>query len=110
LAAIGQEAGTVSPPDPARFKEADMELNALNVLMGVGQTLVFATLIYFFYLVLEFGNTLHPTAHEGDQRPLRQADAGTKLAMLQGEPEHGRPSHVLDEIAASAVRMAREAR
>jgi hypothetical protein len=87
-----------------------MELNALNVLVAAGQTLVFATLIYFFYLVIEFGHTLHHTAHDGDQRPLREAGREARLALLEGEPEHGRPGNVLDEIAAAAVRMAREAR
>jgi hypothetical protein len=86
-----------------------VDWNGLDALTAAGQALVLASLVYFFYLVLRYGELLRHVAHEGDQRPLRVAGPEAR-AMYLGEAEHGAPENVLEEIAASAARMARTAR
>ena len=84
-----------------------VDLDVLGALLSVW---MFASLVYFFYLVLRYGHLLRHSGHEGEQRPLREAGCEARLAMCHGEPEHGAPENVLDEIASAAVRMARAAR
>ena len=85
-----------------------LELNVLDALVTAGQSLVLASLIYFLFLVVRYGDLFHHAGHEGDTRPLREAACGARMAVC-GEPEHGTPGNVLDEIAAGAARMARAA-
>jgi hypothetical protein len=61
----------------------------LDWLAAACQTLLFVSLVYFFYLVLKFGHMLHHTASEGDARSLHQVSRDAYLTMWQGEPEHG---------------------
>ena len=86
-----------------------VELNVMGALTAAGQALVFASLMYFFYLVLRHGDLLRHAGHEGDRRPFRAADAGDRLA-IDPLPASGTPESVLDEIAAAAARLARSAR
>ena len=78
-----------------------IELNVLDALMAAGQALAFASLIYFFYLIVMHGDLLRHA--EGDPGTLREAHP----AVYRGEPEHGIAVSLIDEIAASAVRTAR---
>jgi hypothetical protein len=87
-----------------------IELNIVEALHISAQSLIFASLIYFFYLILKFGEVLGHTAHEGDRRPLREGAREFRLALCQGEPEHGTPAIALEQVAASAGRMVRAAR
>ena len=77
-----------------------IELNVLDALMTAGQGLMFASLIYFFYLVVRHGDLLR---REGDHGSLHEA----RPTVYRGEPEHGMPVSMLDQIAASGVRMSR---
>ena len=67
------------------------ELNVLDGLFAAGQSLFFVSLIYFFYLVLKFGQLLRHTAHESDEPPLRTPGRDAYAALCRGEPEHGAP-------------------
>jgi hypothetical protein len=83
-----------------------LELNVLDALVAAGEVLAFVSLIYFFFLVVRYGELFHHTGHEGDTRPLREAGRGARKAACCGEPEHGMPAHapgVLDGIAARLV-------
>ena len=86
-----------------------IELNLMGALTAAGQALVFASLVYFFYLVVRHGEWLRHAGHEGDRRPLRAADAGDRLVM-DPTPASGAPETVLEEIAVAAARLARGAR
>ena len=86
-----------------------IELNLMGALTAAGQALVFASLVYFFTLVLRHGEWLRHAGHEGDRRPLRAADAGDRLAM-DPKPAGATPESALEEIAAVAARLARAAR
>jgi hypothetical protein len=72
-----------------------IELNLLDALMTAGQGLMLASLIYFFYLVIMHGDLLRHA--DADQGSLQEA----RPTIYRGEPEHGMPANVLDEIAAS---------
>ena len=78
-----------------------IELNMLDALMTAGQALMLASLIYFFYLVIMHGDLL--CRADGDQGSFQEV----RPTFCRGEPEHGMPVSVLDEIAASPVHMAR---
>lgn len=79
-----------------------LELNVLDALVAAGQALMVASLIYFFYLVIMHGDLLrHANEESGSETPA---------TLCRGEPEHGSPGNVVDQIAANAVRMARAAR
>ncbi len=77
-----------------------LELNVLDALVAVGQALMLASLIYFFYLVLMHRDLLHRA--EGDQGSPRE----TRPAVCHGEPEHGLSAHaagVADSVAARLI-------
>ena len=79
-----------------------LELHFVDALVAAGQALMFASLIYFFYLVIMHGDLVRYSNEENG--------AVAPAALCRGEPEHGTPGNVLDDIAAGALRMARTAR
>jgi len=86
------------------------ELNVLDGLFAVGQSLFFVSLIYFFYLVLRFGQLLHPTGRESDESPPRAAGRDAYAALCRGEPEHGAPEGGMQQVSQYIRRVAHGAR
>lgn len=83
------------------------ELYGLDGVVAAFQTLLLASLVYFFYLVLKFGHMLHHTASEGDGLSLHDVSRDAHIAMWQGEPEHGaacrEPGRIDAPVAHSAT-------
>ena len=82
-----------------------LELNVLDALVAAGQALAFASLVYFFFLVLRYGELFHHAGHEGDTRLLREAGHEARVAVCRGEPEHGMPAHAAGGLDYFAARL-----
>lgn len=66
------------------------ELNLSDVLVAAAQALVFASFVYFLYLVVKFGELSH-TAVQEDGRSPAQAPHASFITVWLGETEHGLP-------------------
>ena len=65
-----------------------IELNVLEALLAAGQALVFASLVYFLYLVIRHGDLAHPDGLAHDARPALSESRGSYLSVWLGEAEH----------------------
>lgn len=65
-----------------------IEINMLEALLAAGHALVFASLVYFLYLVIRHGSLAHPDGLARDTGPAPSASRGNHLSVWLGEAEH----------------------